>query len=267
MLAQMLKQITVWSVIGMLAVALGACVTQKKGGLSADADKAEAESAYVRLGLAYIQDGRYDRARRHLDRALEINDESAPAIAAKGLISQEYGEYELAEKRFRQALEMDRDYTRGRSHYGVFLYNRQRYEDAFEQFRKASRDTDFEDRAGIFVNMGRAADKLERYDDAAAAYRRAMRIDRQNLRAHLGAVVALVNSGRYDEASPLFDRLKARIRRSERASHTPRSLWAGIRIARRDGELDEEASLALQLRKRFPDSEEYRKYRSMKADD
>jgi type IV pilus assembly protein PilF len=80
-------------------------------------------------------------------------------------------------------------------------------------------------------------------------------------------VAALVDAGRYDEARPLFDQLKARIRRSGQTSHTPRSLWAGIRIAQHEGDQDEVASLALQLRKRFPDSEEHRKYRSMKTDD
>ena len=253
--------------IASVIVSLASCVTQRQGAFSSDADEEEAEEAYVRLGLAYIQDENYERARRHLDRALEINDESAPALAAKALISQEQGEYDLAESRFRQALEYDPDYTRGRSHFGVFLYNQKRYEEALEQFRQASKDTDFEDRAGVFVNLGRAADRLGRHAQAAKAYRRAMQLDRGNLRAHLGAVAALVDAGRYDEAGPLFNQLKARIRRSSQASHTPRSLWAGIRIAQHEGDQDEVASLALQLRKRFPDSEEHQKYRSMKTDD
>lgn len=253
--------------IALLALALASCVTQREGAFSSDADKDKAEESYVRLGLAYVQDENYERARRHLDRALEINDESAPAIAAKALISQEQGEDKLAEERFRQALSYDADYTRGRSHFGVFLYNRERYEEAFKQFKRASEDTDFDDRAGVFVNLGRTAARLDRHEEAASAYKRAMQLDRGNLRAHVGAVAALVNAGLYDEAGPLFRQLKARIRQSSQASHTPRSLWAGIRIAQHEGDEDEEASLALQLRKRFPDSEEHQKYRSMKTDD
>jgi|AntDeeMetagen134_2_1112570.scaffolds.fasta_scaffold00305_10 type IV pilus assembly protein PilF len=267
MIRQVSKHFLGALLIASVVVSLTSCVTQREGAFSSDADKQEAENAYVRLGLAYIQDENYGRARRHLDRALEINDESAPALAAKALISQEQGEYQLAESRFRQALEYDSDYTRGRSHFGVFLYNQERYEEALEQFRQASKDTDFEGRAGVFVNLGRAANKLERHGEAANAYKRAMQLDRGNLRAHLGAVAALVDAGRYDEARPLFDQLKARIRRSGQTSHTPRSLWAGIRIAQHEGDQDEVASLALQLRKRFPDSEEHRKYRSMKTDD
>ena len=250
-----------------VVLSLASCVTQRQGAFSSDADKEEAEKAYVRLGLAYIQDENYELARRKLDRALEINDESAPALAAKALISQGQGEYKLAESRFQQALDYDPDYTRGRSHYGVFLYNRQRYEEALEQFKRASGDTDFEDRAGVFVNLGRSAERLGRHEQAASAYKKAMRLDRGNLRAHLGAVAALVDAGKYDEARPLFNQLKERIRRSRQASHTPGSLWAGIRIAKHEGDRDEVASLALQLRKRFPDSEEHQKYRSMKTDD
>jgi len=91
MIRQVSKHFLGALLIASVVVSLTSCVTQREGAFSSDADKQEAENAYVRLGLAYIQDENYGRARRHLDRALEINDESAPALAAKALISQEQG--------------------------------------------------------------------------------------------------------------------------------------------------------------------------------
>lgn len=250
----------------LLCILASGCVSQRQGTF-ASGEPEEAEDAYVRLGLAYIQDERYDRARRHLDRALEINDESAPAIAAQGLISQEEGEYDLAEKRFRRALDLNPDYTRGRSHFGVFLYNRGRYEEALEQFRRASEDTDFDSRAGVFINLARTATKLERHDEAADAYQRAMQLERGSMRAHVGAVVSLVDAGRYAKARPLYRQLRMRIERSQETSHTPASLLAGVRLAREAGDEEEASELAEQLEQRFPDSEEYEQYRTMSTDD
>lgn len=266
MTARFMPGATRITAVVLLCILASGCVSQRQGTFASE-DPEEAEDDYVRLGLAYIQDDRYDRARRHLDRALEINDESAPAIAARGLISQEEGEYELADERFRRALDLNPDYTRGRSHYGVFLYNRGRYEEALEQFRRASEDTDYDNRASVFVNLGRTANRLERHDEAADAYQRAMQLERGSMRAHIGAVVSLIDAGRYAEARPLYRQLRMRIERSSEASHTPGSLLAGVRLAREAGNEDKASELARQLEQRFPDSEEYEQYRTMSTDD
>lgn len=250
----------------LLCILVSGCVSQRQGTF-ASGDPEEAEDAYVRLGLAYIQNERYDRARHHLNRAIAINDESAPAIAAKGLISQQEGEYGLAGEQFRRALELEPDYTRGRSHFGVFLYNQGRYDEALEQFRRAAKDTDYESRAGVFINLARTANRLERHDEAADAYQRAMQLKRRSMRAHIGAVTSLVDAGRYAEARPLYRQLRMRIERSSERGHTPESLLAGVRLAREAGNEEAASERAEQLQRRFPDSEEYEQYRTMTSDD
>ncbi|XOZ34350.1 type IV pilus biogenesis/stability protein PilW [Halomonadaceae bacterium KBTZ08] len=254
------------SAVLILCMVVAGCVSQRQGAF-ASGDPEEAERDYVRLGLAYIQNEDFGRARHHLDRALEINSESAPAIAAKGLISQEQGELELAEERFQRALELDPDYTRGRSHYGVFLYNQKRYQEALKQFRKASKDTEFDGRAGIFTNLARTASQLDRHEEAADAYQRAMQLQRGNVTAHIGAVTSLIEAGHYSQARSLYRRLTMRIERSNGVSHTPESLLAGIRLAREAGDDDKASEFARQLRERFPDSEAHQQYRTMVTDD
>ncbi len=259
--------LTVRGAIVVIFVFLGGCVSTTESTFQVAQDEEKAEQAYVRLGLAYIQEERFDRSRRHLNRALEINSSSAPATAAMGLLNQAEGEYALAEERFQQALDMDSGFTRGRSYYGVFLYNQGRYEEALEQFRTASEDTEYDNRGGIFVNRGRAAARIGEHEEAVESFQRAMRLERNNRRALEGALESLVELERFDEARPLFEQFARTVRSAEDVSHSPRTLLAGIKLARHDGDMDQEASLALQLRQRFPDSEQHRRYRAMSADD
>ncbi len=255
------------AILLMLIVALTGCVTYTDSTFDVAQDKEKAEQAYVRLGLAYLQQERFDRSRQNLNRALEINNRSAPAKAGLGLLNQAEGEYEIAEKRFLEALSEDPDFTRGRSYYGAFLFNQGRYDEALEEFRTASEDTEYENRAGIFVNLGRTANRMGLHEEAVQAYQRALRLNRNRRDAMEGSITALLELDRYDEARPLYQQLVRRIEQTQDARHSPQSLWAGIRIARQDNDADREASLALQLRNRFPDSDEHRKYRALKADE
>ncbi|TVP52174.1 MAG: type IV pilus biogenesis/stability protein PilW [Halomonadaceae bacterium] len=251
----------------ILALSLSGCVRTTDGSFSSSADKDKAEAAYVRLGLAYLQEEQFDRSRQHLNRAMEINRRSAPAMAGLGLLNEAQGEMEIAERRFNEALSADRNYTRGRSYYGAFLYNEGRFEEAYEQLRRASEDTEFEGRPGIFINIGRTANRLGRYEDAAAAYQRSLRLERNNHAALEGAMVNLVEAGKFADARPLYERLVMSIRASENVNHSAASLWAGIRLADDRGDQDQVASLALLLRSRYPDSVEFEQYRAMRAND
>lgn len=251
----------------LLVLSLSGCVRTTDGTFSSSADKEKAEAAYVRLGLAYLQEEQYDRSRQHLNRALEINRRSAPAMAALGLLNQAQGEMDTAEKRFKEALSADRNFTRGRSHYGAFLYNQGRFSEAYEQLERASRDTEFEGRPGVFINLGRTAHRLGRYEDAAAAYQRSLRLERGNHAALEGAVVNLVEAGEYGEARPLYERLVMSIRASTDVNHSAASIWAGIQLADQQGDKDQVSSLALLLRSRYPDSVQFEKYRAMTAND
>ncbi|MFE8069621.1 type IV pilus biogenesis/stability protein PilW [Marinobacteraceae bacterium S3BR75-40.1] len=251
----------------LLFLTLSACVTYTKSAFNREADAEKAEQTYVQLGLAYIREDHPFRAKEHLDRALEINPESAPATAAMGLVLQMQGEPELAEKKFQKATDFDPDYTRGRTFYGAFLYNQGRFEEAYRQFKRASEDTDYGDRSQIFVNLARTATALGRNDEAVTMFRRALETDPTNVTALRGITSALVDQGDFRQARRYYQRLTALIRRVETIQHTPESIWAGIRIARYFDDADQEASLALLLRNLYPQSEELKQYKALTANE
>lgn len=247
--------------LGLLALA--GCVTTTNSPFAREANQQKAVKNYVRLGTAYVSQGNYERARDHLQRALEIDPNSPGALSAMGLIYQQEGESELAEESFRKAISSDGSYTRGRLFYGAFLYGQGRYKDAQEQFSRASQDTNFDDRGSIFYNLGRTQDQLGQYDDAVNSYRRAVELNRGNASYLLALSTSLVRQGAYEEAQRYYERMAGMIQRDPKLSHSPDSLLTGLKLAHYFGNQHREASLALLLRNQYPESEQLKQYRAL----
>ena len=90
---------------------LSACVTTVESRLTRKADPEKAVDNYTQLGLGYIQQGRFDRARARINRALEINPKYAPANNAMALLLQSEREPELAEEYFLKSIDLDSDFS------------------------------------------------------------------------------------------------------------------------------------------------------------
>lgn len=247
----------------LLAMFVTGCVTNTDSRFAREADRDKAVKNYVQLATAYIGQDNMERARNHLDRALELAPESPGALAAMGLVYQSEGEPELAERSFRKALDSDTDYTRGRVYYGAFLYGQRRFEDARDQFMAASRDTDYGERASVFFNLGLTEERVGNLEGAITAYRRAVELSRGDARSLLALSRTLVESGDYQAASRHYSRLMTLMQRNKNLRHSPESLYTGIRIARHFGDRDQASSLGLQLKNNFPNSVEYQQYRVM----
>ncbi len=248
-------------VMMLLSALVAGCVTTTDSPFSREADERKAVENYVQLATAYIGQGNLERARHHLDRALELDPDSPAAQAALGLIYNSEGETELAESSFKRAISRDPDYTRGRVYYGAFLYSQGRMKAARDQFSVASRDTGYQDRGSVFFNLGMTQEQLGETDAAVASYRRAVELTRGDAKSLLALSRVLADKGKYDAASLYFSRLTKVMQKNSRLRHSPESLLTGIRIARYQNDRDLEASLALQLRNNFPESAEYRKYK------
>ena len=248
--------------VGFLMLLLSACVTTTDSAFNRKADEDRALDNYVQLGLAYIQRNNFEKARLNIDRALEIKSDSSKAYAALGLLYQQEAEDELAEESFKKALAFDENNTRGRTFYAAFMYRSKRYEEALEQFQIASKNTDYNGRASIFVNIAQCALKLERYDLAIKAYEKVLVLDRVHPQALIGVTQLLMQDGQYLKAQRYYNRI-VNIIRSSSMTHSARSLSLGIELANHFNNESQLSSYVLLLKQLYPDSREYQQYRTL----
>ncbi|MFC3609091.1 type IV pilus biogenesis/stability protein PilW [Stutzerimonas tarimensis] len=215
----------------------------------------DARDAFVQLGIGYLQQGETARAKQPLGRALELDPRSADAHAALALVFQAEMEPELADRHFRSALAQSRD-ARILNNYGSFLFEQGRFKDAYERFQQAAEDTMYVERSRVFENLGLTAQRLGMRDQSQAHFNRALRLDSRRPAALLELASMAYEDREYVPARRYYENYIAM------APHTPRSLLLGIRLAEVFDEVDRGASFALQLRRLYPASAEYKTYLS-----
>ncbi|WP_111640701.1 type IV pilus biogenesis/stability protein PilW [Marinimicrobium alkaliphilum] len=249
----MVSTTRVWWTLLLALVLVSGCVTTD-GNSRTHVDKDRALENHIQLAYAYIESGNRESARHHLRRAFDIDRRSPDAMGAMAMLYQLEGEPELAEEYFRRTLRRDRDHTRTRNNFGVFLFGQGRYQDAYEELERVVQDLDYDNRARALVNLGRSALHLGNTERAESAFRHAHVLDRSLPSAMIELADLYFQKEDYAESKRFLDLF------AERANHSPRSLWLGIRIEQIFGNEDQEASYALALRNRYPYSREHLEY-------
>lgn len=247
-------------IILFLCIFMSGCVSETTSRSAQNIDKAKALELHIRLAEGYIQKGNRESARHHLRKAFEIDRNSAPATAAMAQLYQLEGEPKLAEEYYRRALRRDRNLTSARNDFGRFLYRAKRYEESLEQFEIAAADLDYDDRARVLVNVGRAALKLGDNNRAEAVFKHATVLNRELAPPLLELAELSFLQQDYTAAKNYLDRYTTLTRANAR------SLFLGIRIERTFGNKDREASYVLALKNLYPYSREYLEYQRYFAD-
>jgi type IV pilus assembly protein PilF len=238
---------------------ISGCVTESANGgpdvLFPDKyNLAHAGDDYVALGYKYMEKGERESALKNIMKALVIDDNNPKALDALALFYQRDSEYDKAEQYFRKALSSDNSYTGGHLNYGQFLYSQKRYDEACKQFKTASEDTLYDQRASAFANLGTCYRALQQYEMAEAAFNDALRINSKNAAALIELADMFYEQQKYPSAMKNLDFY------DQVAKPTAHSLLLGIKLQKIFGNADKEASLALQLKNLFPQSEEYLQY-------
>jgi len=261
------KQITTKqrSVAGRFSVLLSQCIcvlllsacvsTVPDSKYQVDEDKAL--SSHVELALKYIENKNRESARHHLRRAFDIDRNSVSATFAMAMLYQLEGEPVLAEEYFKKTLKLDRNYTRGRNNYGAFLYKQERYQEAYKEFETASQMLDYDNRAEVMVNLGRAALKLDNPDKAKAAFEHANRVNASIPAVKYELAALYFAQGDYASAKRYLDAY------GQIARPAPQTLLLGIKLERIFGNKDREASYAMALKNKYPYSQEYLEYKQL----
>lgn len=246
----------------VLVFLITGCVTEQTGtpfkeptpeGLDKAADY------YVDIAYQLAQRKQYEPAMLNIKKAMEKSPNSVRAHLALAEIYQSQGDASKAKKAFRQVLRMDSKYSPAHMAYGRFLFEQKDYEDACESFEKAAADDFYAERSAAFANLGVCYRATGDEVAAEAAMKRSLTLNEKGGLVLLDLSELKFDQKQFPESKQYFD-LHVKHMREASTPLTPRALWLGIRLERRFGNADAEASFALFLKNTYPYSREYLEY-------
>jgi type IV pilus assembly protein PilF len=203
---------------------------------------------HVMLAANYLQRGQLEVANEEIRKALAEEPENSQANNMMGVLQWRLKNYAEAERYFRRAVEEDPKNSSAHHNYGAFLCDRGKLDDGIRQFDIAIRDPLYPFTADVYLNAGVC--ELNKPAPAAAE-----KYFREALRLNPKLPAAL-----YQMAKLSFDKGQALSARGfmqryfQVAGETPEALLLAVRIEHALGNKNAEASYALLLRNKFPDS-------------
>lgn len=235
---------------------LSACVSSgNTPPLRTEEGRQQARDAYIQLGIGYLQQGSTEQAKMPLQKALDIDPNSADAHSALAYAFQNELESELADKHYRKALAQGKN-TRIQNNYAGFLFEQGMYQEAYKQFEDASADTMYSGRSRVFESMGLTALRLDNKEQALQHFERSLRLNPQQPLALLETGLLLFERQEYVPAQRYYQAY------TQLSEHTARSLLLGTRLAKVFQDRNQAASLGLQLKRLYPASPEYKQYQA-----
>ncbi len=204
----------------------------------------------VNLGVEYMRQRAYDRALAKFSRAVDADPKYALTYNMLGVLYQILEDPVEAENNFRKSLKLAPEDPSTLNNYGQFLCRQDRQTEAEENFLAAA-DNPFNPMPELaYANAGSCA-FINKQTDVAIKYFQQSLSNNPDMPVALHHMAEInFDNGEYATARDYMDRyLKF-------ASHTPRTLWLGIRIERHFDDVDKLASYSLLLRNQYPDTVE-----------
>ncbi len=249
-----------WGVVGSLLLLLGGCATLPEGigggeesrvGNLGERSQESPADLYVNLAVEYLRRQAFPQALQNAREAVRRDANNADAHNVLALVYDQLDETSHAERHFQRALSLQPKNPYYRNAYGFFLCKRSRYPAAEQEFLRALDNPLYSTPAVALNNAGICTLRSGNSAKAEEYFIRALRHEPRLASALLEMADLSLKQDKVALAREYLRRFHAVSGRSAR------SLWLGIQIARILGDRDTEASLALQLRSNFPDSDEY----------
>ena len=213
-------------------------------------DKKKAAVNRVNNGLAYLSKNNYQRAKFHLDKALDYDEDSGKVHYALGIYYQRVNELSKAEKHFDKALDTEPKNPLFLNAYGAFLCEKKDYKTADKMFQSAIAIPTYTDISYAYYNVGFCALKQNNIERAESFFRKALSRNRQ-------MPDALIEMAKIEFSKKRYDRAMSYLKRFEGTRRTSaESAWLGLRIAHFLRDKDAIARYGLILEQNFPDSDE-----------
>ena len=236
-------------------VVLAGCGTPSGGGQATQEQirsRANASArAHTELAGMYYERAQMGVALGEIDVALQADPNHAPAYSMRGLIHMALHEDKEAGEDFQQSLRLDKNDSETHNNYGWFLCQRDREKESIAHFMAALKNPLYGTPERAYLNAGLCSRKAGNNKDAEEFLQRALQIQPGLPQALLAMAGLNFSNGNYAAAKKYFAGFSGKS-----DSLTAEQLWLAVRIERKVGDRNSEASYGMQLRKRFPDARE-----------
>lgn len=205
---------------------------------------------YVELAAEYLRAGQMEAALVNARKAVAADGNSSNAHYILGLVSQTLGDIPQALQSFKRAIGINAGNSAVVNAYASLLCSQGRYEEADKYFQHAVANPLYATPWVPLTNAGSCAIQGGKADAGEDYLRRALQQKGDYSPALLSMAQLSLDRRNWLSARAYVQRFSAA------TSHTAKSLWIGIQAERQLGGRDEEASYAMLLRAKFPDSNE-----------
>ncbi|MCP5182713.1 MAG: type IV pilus biogenesis/stability protein PilW [Pseudomonadales bacterium] len=234
----------------LLSLLVAGCVTESSGGLPSPAPVSERVEAQVAVARGYIEVGNWARAKKALEKAVELDSRSVEAHVLYAVVYEAQEEFELAEEFYHKALRINGKDSQALNNFGTYLSRRGKLDEAASFLRRAVKDTEYRARPQAYENLGLV--ELARGDrmQAELAFRRALTLAPGQATSALELGYLAFESGDIQSADQYFDTFR------KVSNPTARSLCLGMQLGAAHKNQDQVASMTLALHNLFPNSRE-----------
>lgn len=242
----------------LTALALAGCASQpatsehKPDVSTTDSETDQRLRARVHTELAsgYYGLGNIGVALEEVNIARRADPNYGPAHNVAALVYIRLKDDRLAQQSFERALSINPLDSDANNNYGLFLCDRKREKEAVEYFLAALRNPLYQNRERSYVNAGVCSRRHGDITGAEGYFQSALKLrPNQPLALHQMADIEF-ERGNFAQAKSYLGRF------TQVATPSSEVLWLGVRVAKKLGDHNSEASYALQLRKNFPKSKE-----------
>jgi type IV pilus assembly protein PilF len=233
---------------------LSGCATQQQttdatGNLGQEKRNSPAK-IYVEMGMAYMRDGQTAVAMQKLKKALEVDEKSPEAHNVIAILYQQLGETELAGRHYDRAVELDERDPYIRNARGSYFCRLGRYTDALSDFEKALANPLYPTPWVALTNAGLCVERAGDESKAENFYRRALTAKSTYPMALFKMAEISLQQEKDLSARAYLERYHSEMK------PTAASLWLGVRVEKRLGDLAKSAEYRKRLLRGFPDAPE-----------
>ena len=207
---------------------------------------------HTELAALYYSAGNMGVALEELRAATAIDSGYAPTHGMFGLVYMQLKENDRAEASFERALRLSPNDADINHNYGWFLCQTGREPASIKYFLQAIRNPLYPTPWRSYSAAGSCTLRMDQVKEAETYFERALKLDPDEPASLLYLGQIRYKQGRVGEARKLV------AQHNKIVTPSAESLWLALRIERRLGERVAEQSYAIQLRRRFPTSDEYR---------